>query len=328
MAETDPSNMTPQQNPNSFTLCLPVMNEHAYEYSSKGEEPFPHEVYNDLLIVLRLPTCDEGRKENFIIRRLLRMIYGSNMISEIKAPFKTVRDICMPVFYQDGTRVPPPGATINELLTFRHAEASTWMLAEMTRGEGLTEEMILKAHGMMTVGIQANDGYGTYSHEYSGKYRQYDMHPDEYIVPAADVPWRMKRMITDYYREISMASQHGGLDCIAHASWCCQSIMRIRPFADGNGRMARLIVNAVIFKYLNFVLPFGENAKSKNEFRDVSDALHELSDTDHFLKISSFILRQVFKTAQEDRGVWGFEEVKKEEEEEDVRMEDTMEEEW
>ncbi|KAF5668111.1 Fic-domain-containing protein [Fusarium heterosporum] len=320
MTEREPSNMTSEQNPNSFTLSLPVMNEHAYAYSAKAEEQFPHEVYNDLLIVLRLPTCDESRKETFLIRRLLRMIYGSNMISEIRAPFKTVRDICLPVFYQDGTRVPPPDATIDELLTFRHAEASIWMLAEMRRGEGLTEEMILKAHGMMTIGIQANDGFGTHSSKYSGKYRQYDMHPDECLVPAADIPGRMKRMIADYYREISLASQHGGLDCIAHASWCCQSFMRIHPFSDGNGRMARLIINAVIFKYLNFVLPFGENAKSKNEFRDISDALNESTDTNHFLKISSFILRQVFKAAQEDRGVWGFEEVKKEEEVE-VQME-------
>ncbi|KAM0340849.1 hypothetical protein ACHAPU_010265 [Fusarium lateritium] len=312
------SNMTVEEAHDRFQLSLPVMNEHAYDYDVKSGEPLPHEVYSDLLIVLRHPTCENARKEDFKLRRLLRMIYGSNKISEIKGSFKDVRDICMPVFYHEGKiPVPPHGPTLDEIQTFRHAEASAWMLAEMRRGEGLTEEMILQAHAMMTFEIYADD-------QVSGKYRQHEMHPDEHFAHAKNIPGRMKKLIENYYEDISLSHQQGTPDCIALASWVAQDFIRIRPFTDGNGRMSRLIINAIIFKFLNFVLPIGENAKSKNKFRAVAHSVNELHNYEHAIKISSFVLGEVFEAAQEDRGVWGFTEVNEEgkvDEEVDEEME-------
>ncbi|OJJ96298.1 hypothetical protein ASPACDRAFT_47068 [Aspergillus aculeatus ATCC 16872] len=43
----------------------------------------------------------------------------------------------------------------------------------------------------------------------------------------------------------------------------------IHPFADGNGRMCRLILNAILLKYAGIVISVGENDEGRRQYLDI-----------------------------------------------------------
>jgi len=51
----------------------------------------------------------------------------------------------------------------------------------------------------------------------------------------------------------------------------CQEFVAIHPFKAGNGRMGRLIANALLIKYAGIVIHIGENAKDKETYLKIAD---------------------------------------------------------
>jgi Fic family protein len=49
----------------------------------------------------------------------------------------------------------------------------------------------------------------------------------------------------------------------------CKGFVMTRPFVDGNGRMCRLIPNAILLGYAGVVLALGEQDGSRNEYLDL-----------------------------------------------------------
>jgi len=47
-------------------------------------------------------------------------------------------------------------------------------------------------------------------------------------------------------------------------------LVNIHPFADGNGRMCRLLANVIILKYVGLVVPFGGNQYTKGTYLEVA----------------------------------------------------------
>ncbi len=61
-------------------------------------------------------------------------------------------------------------------------------------------------------------------------------------VPALMETWRSR------LRDLLDAARRGGLDPVAGFAWLHAGFVRVHPFADGNGRMARLVANLPVLR--------------------------------------------------------------------------------
>jgi Fic family protein len=97
----------------------------------------------------------------------------------------------------------------------------------------IDESLVLKLHKMQMEGVLPE----------SGQYRNVDVSVGKYICPNwHDVPKLMKRFFI-WFSESEKNLPAFELACLAHLKF-----VRIHPFRDGNGRMARLLMNLVLLK--------------------------------------------------------------------------------
>lgn len=97
----------------------------------------------------------------------------------------------------------------------------------------LTEELVLKLHYIEQKGIMPD----------AGKYRNVNVRVGNYLCPhSADVPQLMSEFLY-WYEQVKDKLHPFELASLVHLKF-----VRIHPFRDGNGRMARLLMNFVLFK--------------------------------------------------------------------------------
>lgn len=100
------------------------------------------------------------------------------------------------------------------------------------KGE-LTEEMILKLHYIEQKEI---------IHD-AGKFRTVNVRVGNYICPVwTEIPKLMSEFIT-WYNQVKIKLSPFELAALVHLKF-----VRIHPFSDGNGRMARLLMNFILLK--------------------------------------------------------------------------------
>lgn len=97
----------------------------------------------------------------------------------------------------------------------------------------MTEELILKLHYIEQKGILPD----------AGKYRNVNVRVGNYLCPhSADVPQLMSEFLY-WYEQVKDKLHPFELASLVHLKF-----VRIHPFRDGNGRMARLLMNFVLLK--------------------------------------------------------------------------------
>lgn len=115
-----------------------------------------------------------------------------------------------------------------------HAKAYDFMLTAARSGNfKITEDIVKKLHYLFYSGVDGDQ---------AGRYRDYQVFitGTEYVPPAADdVPSLMK----DYIIELNVKA---GLHPVLFAAYAHRRLVDIHPFADGNGRTARLVMNLVL----------------------------------------------------------------------------------
>ena len=116
-----------------------------------------------------------------------------------------------------------------------HARAYDFML-EAARSDAFvfSEEMILELHRLFYIGIDP---------EKAGVYRDHQVFitGTEYIPPKADeVPTLMNDLV------ITLNERWNDLHPVRLAAFAHRKFVDIHPFADGNGRTARLLMNLIL----------------------------------------------------------------------------------
>lgn len=100
------------------------------------------------------------------------------------------------------------------------------------KGE-LTEEMILKLHYIEQKGIMHD----------AGKFRTVNVRVGNYICPVwTEVPNLISKFLI-WYNQVKNKLPPFELAALVHLKF-----VRIHPFSDGNGRMARLLMNFILLK--------------------------------------------------------------------------------
>ncbi|KAH0341473.1 hypothetical protein KCU83_g9640, partial [Aureobasidium melanogenum] len=131
-----------------------------------------------------------------------------------------------------------------------------------------SEDLILEAHKILTYKVDsASDSYKVYG----GVYRTTDVCAGLTTFTASEhVPHEMLAFIAELSSEILAAEQVGHIDPDVLAAKYCRKFVNIYPFADGNGRMCRLILNILLFKYAGVFCVLGENEQAKDEYLSIA----------------------------------------------------------
>ncbi|POR38768.1 Uncharacterized protein TPAR_01031 [Tolypocladium paradoxum] len=228
--------------------------------------------------------------EDFMVETLARMVYGSNMVDRAGQDWDITLTKCKAIF-----RARKPNTTSMEELEGRifhtprvmstnelpgpdvvkagreavlHAMAAKHTITELyLHSKILSEDIILAC------GIDASQGVP--SAEYSGVY-QCDIH--------TLIPYAMKNMITSLEQDIAAARAVQRMDPIELAAKYCHIFVNIHPFLDANGRMGRLILNALLLKYAGRVICLGDDDDNRDLYTRIahSACCREADERDGF----------------------------------------------
>lgn len=288
-------------------------------YSEKiGQESFDPtatyaEVATSSIRLFKGTRCNIGQTalERHILDSLTGMVYGSNMIPNKGSDLIVTEKLCCEIF--NGHRITLPAeldgvlypASRENMEVVQHAKAAVYIINQLCMGgQDLSEDIILQTHRFLTEGMGAGDGVATPWEEYSGKYRTREVHSGFHSFHlSTDVPRLMKRMICDLKSDLKAMKDTGAVDPIALASKYAHIYCNIHPFADGNSRMKLLILNALLFKYGNFLVCVGQRGEDRSIYAAVvanGMALEEMyEDAEQeekpllYTELASFVLRHV-----------------------------------
>jgi fido (protein-threonine AMPylation protein) len=196
---------------------------------------------------------------------IIRAVYSSNYIERTGLEFGPTESLCRTVF--TGYIPELQGSSKEQQAqreTFQHAQAFLHILHNMVVLErDLSEELILSTHRILLSHV---DLYNAPWQTYAGKYRKRHVHAGtcNFTTPTA-VPRAMAALVESYNADVAAAKEFNSLDPFTLAAKYCNDFVMIHPFLDGNGRMCRLILNAILLKYASCIVSIGgdEGLRSK-----------------------------------------------------------------
>jgi len=158
---------------------------------------------------------------------LLALTYNTNSIegSTLTEPETAA------ILFQDAAL--PDKSIIEQMEVKNHQAAFRYLTRYLTQGGDVTEEMILKLHGILMNGIR----------EDAGNYRRHGVRIVGSNVVTANylkVPVLMESLLKDI--------QRGEKDVIGFSARVHSRFEQMHPFSDGNGRIGRLILVVMLLK--------------------------------------------------------------------------------
>lgn len=231
-----------------------------------------------------LSQARETAYEEHTINTMSAMIFGSNMIETAGSTESITLKLCKDIF--TGMTVPleiPANhpdylSTRTHLLQHnldashqaitrsrreikQHAEAWTYLLSSLLSGP-LTESHLLTTHLILCTDLDLDDHT-----PYAGIYRLVPVHAGfSTFPPPCSVPLLIRRLVDDYNHTIHGAQTAGYLDPFTLAAEFAHRFVNIHPFVDGNGRVCRVLLNAILFVYAGAVVPLGETEGGREEY--------------------------------------------------------------
>ncbi|KAH0371540.1 hypothetical protein KCU65_g1764, partial [Aureobasidium melanogenum] len=162
-------------------------------------------------------------------------------------------------------------ATIQKIYreVVQHFRALMFLLDQVVlRDKPFSEELILQAHKTLTYKVDSvTDSYKVYG----GVYRTTHVCAGLTTFTAPEhVPQEMRAFAAELSSDILAAEQVGHIDPYVLSAKYCHKFVNIHPFADGNGRMCRLILNILLFKYAGVFCVLGENKQAKDVYLSIA----------------------------------------------------------
>lgn len=158
---------------------------------------------------------------------LLSLTYNSNKIEGSTLSEDETADIMF------NNKSIPNKSLIEQLEVKNHQTALQYLFGQLEDVKKIDEKLIMKLHGILMNGIRDD----------AGLYRRHGVRIVGSNVPTANylkVPVLMKEIVKDINKKQK--------DNIDHASNIHARFEQVHPFSDGNGRIGRLILTAMLLK--------------------------------------------------------------------------------
>lgn len=218
----------------------------------------------------RWRSLSASSREAHVNGFVLNYAYNSGKIENDAITYRDTREV-----FENGRIIAFTG-DVRTLFEIQNLKTSwEWARPLATPGLRLTEDLVLKAHELLT--------YGTYdeqrweSGERPGSYRLGD-----YVVgakavgaDAPDVPELMRDLLGDVSAYLSDDTRTLTVAAYLHAV-----LVDIHPFADGNGRVARLLMNMVLLAMGHPPVVIRE--QDRMAYYGALDAFHDEGDLEPF----------------------------------------------
>lgn len=203
------------------------------EYS--GEIPVPETELAEKKLILKTRSNAVGSVLKKIMSDqstyetiMLSLTYHSNRIEGSTLSENETADI----IFQNLTL---PSHTMTEHLEAKnHQVALEYLFTHLTGNGQIDEAFILKMHGILMNGVRPD----------AGLYRQHGVRIMGVYVPTANY-LKIPQLMTDWFLEVNKPTN----DIIAKVARTHASFEQIHPFADGNGRIGRLLALAILLKH-------------------------------------------------------------------------------
>ena len=157
-----------------------------------------------------------------------------------------------------------------------------YLLPLIVKKEKLNIELIKKIHKKLTENTYDENRYIT-NNERPGEYKKHD-----YITGINEVgssPLNVEDDMNNLIKEINEAIPKNDEDILKIASYLHNSIEQIHPFADGNGRLGRTLLNYyLLINNLPPIIIHNEDKKYYYEALEKFDEEDDLNSTIEFLK--------------------------------------------
>lgn len=289
---------------------LTIAQDAFYDYKISHDDFDPDVTFPELLQLIdqlqdffEAPQTPQQKAafDDYILESLTRMVFGSNLIEKAGAGFDITWNLCMKIFrgeqvaeeiderdpeYQkikiDLFRASLPANSTAVLRSRReivqHAKAAAYIInAICLQDQDISEEIILETHRILTHKVDAE---GTPWTQYSGVYRSVDVVAGFMSFPSfSSIPVLMGHMIRDLQNDLNEAKKIGTMDPIMLAAKYCHIFVNIHPFVDGNGRMCRLILNAILLKFANVLVCLGGDMAARETYLEIASAASQLEST-------------------------------------------------
>lgn len=184
----------------------------------------------------------------------------------------------------------------------QHAAAFQHLIQEFVCADKpMTKALIKETHAILVKGISAEGaGFLNTAQEFGGIYRVEDVYIGvQRCLKPSQIPAAMKSMISSLTTELHDAEKLGRLDPFALAAKYCDRFVNIHPFRDGNGRMCRLILNAILIKYAGVVVNVGEHDQSRDEYIHIAQESRAVGG--HAGALATLVLREASKSLRRMR---------------------------
>ncbi|KAG5661434.1 hypothetical protein KAF25_005556 [Fusarium avenaceum] len=272
-----------------------------------------------------LRTSYTKEQQNTLAREIneavIHAIFGSNMIERAGFDWEPTLQICRNVIRQNGEYTVNPYSDIREswaghsalrgksrdelvrgyrevaqhMMTFQH------IIHHFVTASGeMTEGLIKDTHAILCMNISIIDPEHPEVpwEKYAGKYRDVAVGAGNtmFTMPKF-VPAKMAEMCADLRRELEEGeATRGILDPFSLASKYSLKFVEIHPFQDGNGRMCRLILNAILLRYAGIIVAIGETEEDRIEYIDIKKRASR--DMEGHGEYATFVLKKAGKGIQ------------------------------
>ncbi|PHH80190.1 hypothetical protein CDD80_2561 [Ophiocordyceps camponoti-rufipedis] len=276
-------------------------------YRNYGKDENPKQLFEKASQWMRtMRRLDYGPPQYDIIDQeiheaIVRAIYGSNAIEGAGLDLDTTVQLCRKLLRgEDLGEIPDttPSYMYQEALVEHYrrkhpvlrSESAQYILrgrneviqhvrayqhiihAFVTEKKDMSEDLIKDTHRILTEGVPiiSKDHEDVPPEMYGGLYRTVIVGAGStnFTVPKF-VPTKMKELCDNLKSELAAAADNNAIDPFSVASKYSLQFVEIHPFQDGNGRMCRMILNAILCRYAGVIVPIGEREEERVEYLDI-----------------------------------------------------------
>lgn len=158
---------------------------------------------------------------------ILKLTYHSNCI---EGSTLTEPDTAAILF--DNAALPDKSLT-EQLEAKNHQTALNYLFNHVAKKEKIDESLVLKLHGILMNGIRSDAGF----------YRRHSVR-----ITGVDLPTANYARVPDLMPSIFAKKIKKERDIISLSANVHSQLEQIHPFSDGNGRVGRLLMNAMLLK--------------------------------------------------------------------------------
>ncbi|KAF5613814.1 fic doc family [Fusarium subglutinans] len=260
-----------------------------------------------------------------VMESLFHAIYGSNSIEKAGLGWDATRYLCYKTLHEPNSilEVNEDDSDFNEKVqdlyvadptlreksrshvvrgrreVVQHVRAFEHMMDRFwVHGEDLTEDLIKKTHEILCKGVSIIDPGAEHPEvlyeKYAGQYRDVPVGAGNtmFVMPQY-VPAKMAEMCASIKNDIDGKKR---LDPFSIAAKYSLRFVEIHPFQDGNGRMCRIILSAILFRYVGIFISIRETQDDINEYINIKKRASR--DMEGHGEYATFVLKKSVKSIQ------------------------------